>query len=76
MSTDNHFFSDLKHVEAELTYLTPMAEKLVSYAYEPPLGVPRSNGKYEKHKVPIHNARAISDQVSLERQGFDFAAHT
>ncbi|MEH2051704.1 CmcJ/NvfI family oxidoreductase [Nostoc sp.] len=75
MSRDNRFFSDLKHVEAELNYLTPMAEKLVNYAYEPPAGVPRSNGKYETHKVPIHNAREISDKVSLERQGFDFTAH-
>ncbi|MEH1779635.1 MAG: CmcJ/NvfI family oxidoreductase [Nostoc sp.] len=75
MSRDNRFFSDLKHVEAELNYLTPMAEKLVNYAYEPPAGVPRSNGKYETHKVPIRNAREISDKVSLERQGFDFTAH-
>lgn len=75
MSTENRFFLDLPYVEAELSYLTPMAEKLVSYAYEPPAGVPRSNGKFETHKVPIRDARAISHQVSLDREGFGLTAH-
>ena len=51
-----------------------MAEKLVYYADEPPLGVPRSNGKYETHRLPVHNARAIAQKVSLDREGFGFAA--
>lgn len=75
MSTENRFFLDLPYVEAELSYLTPMAEKLVSYAYELPAGVPRSNGKFEPHKVPIRDARAISHQVSLDREGFGLTAH-
>lgn len=75
MSTENRFFLDLPYVEAELSYLTPMAEKPVSYAYEPPAGVPRSNGKFETHKVPIRDARAISHQVSLDREGFGLTAH-
>lgn len=75
MSTENRFFLDLPYIEAELSYLTPMAEKPVSYAYEPPAGVPRSNGKFETHKVPIRDARTISHQVSLDREGFGLTAH-
>ncbi|MBW4596577.1 MAG: methyltransferase [Brasilonema angustatum HA4187-MV1] len=66
---------DLPYVEAVLNYLTPMAEKPVNYTYEPPPGVPRQNGVYEAHKLPIRNARAIAQDLSLEREGFAYAAH-
>ncbi|MGI2906374.1 CmcJ/NvfI family oxidoreductase [Tolypothrix sp. VBCCA 56010] len=81
---------DLPYVEAVLNYLTPMAEKPVNYTYEPPAGVPRQNGVYEAHKLPIRNARAIPSPVgdaprtvssanardlSLDREGFAYASH-
>jgi hypothetical protein len=81
---------DLPYVEAVLNYMTPMAEKPVNYTYEPPPGVPRQNQVYERHKLPIRNARAIPSPVgdaprtvsgayaqdlSLEREGFAYAAH-
>ena len=70
MSLDSRFLLDLPHVEAELTYFTPMAEKPVIYTYERPPGIPPSNRKFETHKVPIHNIRALSQDISLDREGF------
>lgn len=57
-------------VEATLNYLADASERPVYYAYEPPAGTPRSTGKFEPHSVPIHNARKVLDELSLDRQGF------
>jgi hypothetical protein len=57
-------------VQASLNYLAPMAEKPHSYAYEPPPGVPQTNRVIEKQTVAIHDARAIADRLSLDREGF------
>jgi len=73
MSLDNRLSLGLPYIEAELNYLIPTAEKPVSYAYEPPPGIPRSNGKFEPYKVSIHDVRSISQKVSLDREGFGFA---
>ncbi|MFN6568544.1 CmcJ/NvfI family oxidoreductase [Dendronalium sp. ChiSLP03b] len=66
---------ELPYVEANLTYLTPMAEKPVNYTYEPPPGIPRTNGTYQTYKLPIYNARSISENISLDREGFAFTEH-
>ncbi|MEH2311767.1 MAG: CmcJ/NvfI family oxidoreductase [Nostoc sp.] len=70
MSLDSSFLLDLPHVEAELTYFTPMAEKPVIYAYERPPGIPPSNRKFETHLMPVYNIRAVSQDISLDRKGF------
>ncbi len=54
---DRPVLENLPYVEADLNYLIPMAEKPVNYTYETPPGVPRHNGKYETHTLPIHNGR-------------------
>lgn len=72
---DTPVFEDLPYVEAELHYLIPMAEKLVNYTYEPPSGIPRYNGSYEMRRLPIRNARAIAQDLSLDREGFALAKH-
>ncbi|MBD2101639.1 CmcJ/NvfI family oxidoreductase [Leptolyngbya sp. FACHB-261] len=64
-------FEDSSPVEATLNYLAPMAEKLVNYTFEPPSGIPQSNGTYELRKVPIHNARLSAQELSLDREGFN-----
>jgi len=46
----------LAAVEAELNYLTPMRQRPHNYTYDPPPGVPRTNGVPEPHRVPIHDA--------------------
>ena len=52
-----------------------MVEKPVNYTYEPPSGVPQQNGTYEGHTIPIHDARSISGDLSLDREGFAYALH-
>ncbi|MEH2058007.1 MAG: CmcJ/NvfI family oxidoreductase [Nostoc sp.] len=72
---DRQISQYLPYVEANLTYLTPMAEKPFNYTYEPPAGIPRTNGTYQTHKLPIYNARSISKNISLDREGFAFTEH-
>lgn len=72
---DRPISQDLPYVKANLTYLIPMAEKPVNYTYEPPAGIPRTNGTYQTYKLPIYNARSISDNISLDREGFGFTGH-
>lgn len=66
---------ELPHVDAELHYLSPMAERPRYYTYEPPAGVPRSNIVREAHTMPIHDLRAIASEISLDREGFALLRH-
>jgi len=60
----------LPRVDATLNYLGRTDERPRNYTYEPPPGVPRSNTVRDPHVVPIHDARAVADDVSLDREGF------
>jgi hypothetical protein len=62
--------SSLPHIEAQLNYLAPMAERPRSYTFDPPPGVPRSNSTHEAHTVAIHDARPLASEISLDREGF------
>jgi hypothetical protein len=62
-------------VEAPLNYIAESSEKPVYYAYEPPPGIPRQTGQFASQSVPIRNGRAILDQLSLDKQGFELANH-
>jgi hypothetical protein len=55
-------------VNAPLNYLEDPAQKLVTYTYAPPEGAPVS-GRFAKFTVPIHDARAIAAQLSLDKEG-------
>ncbi|HEV2299986.1 MAG TPA: CmcJ/NvfI family oxidoreductase [Stellaceae bacterium] len=68
-------FGEPKDVVAPLTFLRPMAERPVSYNYEPPPGVPARTGDGVDHRVPVHDARAIEKELSLDRQGFILRRH-
>lgn len=68
MNTDRT--RDLPHVDAVLNYLGPMSERPRNYTFEPPPGIPRSNIANEAHAVPIHDARPVATQVSLDGEGF------
>jgi hypothetical protein len=61
-------------VEARLNYFARSSEKPFIYTYDPPPGVPRSNGKAEAHTVPIRNAR-LEPELSLDKQGFQLVRH-
>ncbi len=67
---DGLAIADAKGVVAPLNFLEPMAEKPVSYNYEPPPGVPARTGRQETHQVKVLDARAVNDRLSLDREGF------
>jgi hypothetical protein len=50
----------LPSVECVLNYLAPMAERPMNFAYGPPLGVPRSTGVPDPHRVMIYDARPLA----------------
>ena len=58
------------YVSGVLNYLADKEQRPVSYNFRPPEGVPARTGTYAKFTVPIHSARAILGQLSLDRQGF------
>lgn len=63
------------HVEASLTYLTPMTDKPVYYIHEVPPGLPQHSGSFESRKVTIQNARSLAQEFSLDREGFALVNH-
>lgn len=65
----------LPHVDAALNYLAPMTEHPRNYTYDPPPGVPRSNSVAETHVVPIHSARPVAAEITLDREGFALVHH-
>jgi hypothetical protein len=67
--------TDLPHVDAELNYLAPTTERPRNYTYEPPAGVARNNTTREMHRVPIHSARPVATDISLDREGFALLRH-
>ena len=56
MSLSSDVIERLPHVEGILNYLAPMADKPMNLAYDPPPGVPRSNGIPEPHRMTIYDA--------------------
>jgi hypothetical protein len=65
----------LPYVEGILNYLAPMAEKPMNLAYDPPPGVPRSNGVPEPHLMPIHDIRPVARDLSLDVEGLALVEH-
>ncbi len=63
-STDE---SSVRTVEAEISYVAPGS--LINRRFVAP-GVERNTGRYETHRVPIRDGRAIKDRFSLDVQGF------
>ena len=72
---DGSAVAGLKSVVAPLNFLVPMDEKPVAYNYEPPSGTPVRTGKRESHAVPIHDARPLIGELSLDKQGFVLLQH-
>ena len=46
-----------------------------TYYMEPPPGAPEENMTYEARRVAIRDARQLSPSASLDREGFELAAH-
>jgi hypothetical protein len=62
-------------VEALLNYIVESGEKPVYYAFEPPPGVPRQTGQFAPQFVAIQNGRALAQELSLDKQGFELVNH-
>ncbi len=56
---------------AILNFLKPMTERLYSYQYEPPAGVPKRNGEDQPQLVAIRDARPLAGLLSLDEEGFE-----
>jgi hypothetical protein len=59
----------METVNASLNYLEDPAQRPVTYTYRPPEGVPARSGRYARFTVPIHDARSMVAQLSLDKQG-------
>jgi len=62
-------------VEATLNYLAAMPERPFFLAYAAPEGVPARNTKGDRRSVAIHDARALAETPSLDREGFALVRH-
>jgi hypothetical protein len=67
---ENETAANQDSVDAALNYLADPEAKPVSYMYKRPEGTPQRSWHVIKHAMTIHNARAILEQLSLDRQGF------
>jgi len=72
---ENATLESLKRIEAPMNYLTEGSEKPVNYMYTPPPGVPQRTGQYGKYTIPIHDGRSVSQQLSLDTNGFILTRH-
>lgn len=75
MPLDGPTIETLPAVEAELSYLAPMAERPRNYAYALPAGVADTNTQPDPHRVLIRDVRPISSNISLDAQGFSVVHH-
>ena len=57
-------------VETTLSYLRPMAERPYYYTVKPPEGTPWRNTKGDFRTLPVHDARDLPREPSLDREGF------
>jgi hypothetical protein len=67
--------ASLPHIQAPLNYLAATREKPVTYAYQPPSGVPWSTVKAEEHPTTIHDLRPAASEFLLDDVGFQFLTH-
>jgi len=64
---------NLPYVEAELNYLGASAERPRYFAYDRAETDPPPHMPLEPHRMPIHDLRPISHELSLDVQGFALA---
>jgi hypothetical protein len=75
MAFETQTVETLPVVQAELNYLTPMADRPRNYTFDPPPGEPRSNIVPEPHRVRIHDLRPVAENATLDEQGFAVLRH-
>ena len=55
--------------------LTRMQERPFFYTFEPPEGQPWRNSRGDKRALPVHDAREVDPEPSLDREGFALVRH-
>jgi hypothetical protein len=75
MSTESRAPQSLPWVKANLNYLKPTGEKPRTYTFPPPSGEPASTVVNDPHELTIIDARAISSDFELDREGFSLVRH-
>ena len=65
--------ASLPHIQATLNYVAATGEKLVSYACEPPPGVPLSTVHVEGHATIIHDLRPARRNSRSMRRVLSFS---
>ena len=60
-------------VDAPVTYLTHPDQKPVGYNPPQGSGLPERKGEFGAFHVRVHDARAVADTLSLDREGFVLA---
>ena len=74
MSLDAEAVAQLPHVDAVFNYLAPTPGKPRTYAYEAPSGEPQTTAHWEPHRMPVHDARRIAADLSLDEVGLRLVA--
>src|SRR5438094_2251758 len=75
MARPERIGQSLESIEAIIQYHEE-GEKPASYGgVRKSVAAQKKKGKYQEHKMTIYNARAIADQLSLEREGFILVSH-
>ena len=63
-------------IEAFLNYLVDTGIKPESYGgVSQAVADQQRKGKYQEHRMPVYNGRAVADRLSLEREGFILVEH-
>jgi hypothetical protein len=75
MSVDSNRTHQSAAIETSLNYLLRAVEKPLSFTFALPPGIAQTTRKNDPHKVLIHDAWGIADQLSLDKQGFTVIHH-
>ncbi|MGH7875421.1 MAG: CmcJ/NvfI family oxidoreductase [Candidatus Binatia bacterium] len=76
MSRPERFVEKVPSIQAMLNYLVDTSEKPESYGgVSQTVADEQRKGKYQEHRMTIHNGRALADQLSLDREGFILLPH-
>ena len=76
MSRPERIVEEVPYVQAMLNYLVDTTEKPESYGgVSQTVADEKRKGKYQEHRMTVYNGRALTDQLSLDREGFILVQH-
>jgi hypothetical protein len=76
MSRPERIVEEVPYVQAMLNYLVDTTEKPESYGgVSQTVADEQRKGKYQEHRMTVRNGRALTGQLSLDREGFILVQH-